>query len=122
MTMTRQQLRQQERMEKKIAEKVAAFRATNPMAETTYQQGFNAGWEAAAKFVIKDCYAAAALAMHDLKGYSTVRNRRLLKRMDYYVVNRLTTEEIIDEALQKAGVEINFAEPFERVQEVTKGG
>ena len=120
MTMTRQQMRQQERMEKKIAEKVAAFRATNPMAETTYKQGFSAGWEAAVKFVIKDCYAAAALAMHDLSKYGTVRNRRLLKRMDYYVVNRLTTEEIIDEALQKAGVEINFAEPFERVQEAGK--
>lgn len=118
MTMTRQQARQQERLEKKLAEKVEAFRKTNPMAETTYQHGFNAGWEAAVKFVIKDCYAAAALAMHDISRFGTIRNRRLLKMMDYYVVNRLTTEELIDEALQKAGVEINFAEPFERVQEV----
>lgn len=120
MTMTRQQIRQQERLEKKIAEKVAAFRATNPMAETTYQQGFKAGWDAATRFVIKDCYAAAALAMHDISRFGTVRNRRLLKRMDFHIVNRLTTEEIIDEALQKAGVEINFAEPFERVQEAGK--
>lgn len=120
MTMTRQQLRQQERMEKKIAEKVAAFRATNPMAETVFQAGWKEGWEAAVRFTIKDCYASAACAMHDLNGYSTIRNRRLLKRMDYYVVNRLTTEELIDEALQKAGVEINFADPFDRVQEAGK--
>lgn len=118
MTMTRQQARQQERAEQKIKEKVAAFRAINPMAETTFQQGFKAGWAAATRFVIKDCYAAAALAMHDISRYGTKRNRRLLKKIDYYVVNRLTTEEIIDEALQKAGVAINFADPFDRVADV----
>lgn len=118
MTMTRQQARQQERAEQKIREKVEAFRAVNPMAETTYQQGFKAGWDAATRFVIKDCYAAAALAMHDIGRFGTKRNRRLLKKIDDYVVNRLTTEDLIDEALQNAGVEINFAEPFERVGDV----
>lgn len=118
MTMTRQQARQQERAEQKIKEKVAAFRAVNPMAETTFQQGFKEGWDAATRFVIKDCYAAAALAMHDIMRFGTKRNLRLLKKIDYYVVNRLTTEELINDALQKAGVEINFAEPFERVGDV----
>ena len=53
--------------------------------------------------------------MHDLEGYGFKRNRRFLRKMDDYVVNTLSKEEIVDEALQKAGVYIDFKEPFERV-------
>ena len=68
---------------------------------------------------MKTCYAASTLALHDLEGYGTKRNRRFLRKMDGYVTDTLTSEEIIDEALQKAGVSINFRAPFddERIQE-----
>lgn len=122
MTMTRQQQRQQERLEKKLAEKVAAFRKSSPMAEEVFRQGYNEGWKAACDFCMKTCYAAASLAMHDLEGYGLKRNRRMLRKMDSYVVNTLDKDEAIEEALQKAGVYINFRAPFddERIQEVPK--
>lgn len=89
------------------------------MADDVWRQGYNAGLRAGSEFVIKDCYAAAVLALHDLEGYGTKRNTRFLQVMDGYIVNSLSTEEIIDEALQRAGVSINFREPFpeNRIQE-----
>ena len=122
MTMTRQQLRQKERVEKKLAEKVAAFRKSSPMAETVHRQGYEEGWKAACNFCMKICYAASTLALHDLEGYSTKRNTRFLRLMDGYVTNTLTSEDLIDEALAKGGVSINFRAPCEedRVQEAAK--
>ena len=124
MTMTRQQRRAKERAEQALASKIEAFRKTSPLAEETYHQGYSDGWHAACNFAMKTCYAAAVMALHDLEGYSTVRNTRFLRAMDSYVTNTLTSEEIMDEALEKAGVSINFREPFteDRVQEVSKGG
>lgn len=115
MTMTRQQARQQERVKQKIADAIVAFRKKSPMAETTFQHGYADGWKEACEFCMKTCYAASTLALHDLEGYGFKRNRRFLRKMDDYVVNTLSKEEIVDEALQKAGVYIDFREPFERV-------
>lgn len=124
MTMTRQQLRQQERADKKIAEKVAAFRATNPMAETVFQAGWKEGWHAAMEFFMKTCYASSIRALHELEGYGRKRNKRFLQRMDYHIINTMTCEEAIDAALAEGGVELQFKEAFpeDRVQEVAKGG
>lgn len=122
MTMNRQQRRAQERAEKAIKDKAAAFRKASPMAEEVHRQAYEEGWKAACGFCMKVCYAASTLALHDLEGYGTKRNTRFLRAMDKYVTDTLTTEEIMDEALQKAGVAINFREAFteDRVQEVAK--
>lgn len=119
--MNRQQRRQQERLAKTIADKIAIFRKTNPLAEETYHAGYEAGWHAACDFCMKTCYAAAALTLRDLEKYGPKRNTRFLQRMDEYVTTALTSEEIIDEALEKAGVKICFREVFteDRVQEVS---
>lgn len=117
--MNRQQRRAQERAEQKLVRMGDVLRAKNPLADDVWRQGYNAGLRAGSEFVIKDCYAAAVLALHDLEGYGTKRNTRFLQVMDGYIVNSLSTEEIIDEALQRAGVSINFREPFpeNRIQE-----
>lgn len=122
MSESRQQRRARERAEQLLTQKIATFRRSNPLAEETYHQGYSEGWHAACNFAMKTCYAAAALALHDLEGYSTVRNTRFLRAMDSYVTDTLTSEEIMDEALEKAGVSINFRETFteERVMEAAK--
>lgn len=122
MSESRQQRRARERAEQLLTQKIASFRRSNPLAEKTYHQGYQEGWHAACNFAMKTCYAAAALALHDLEGYSTVRNTRFLRSMDSYITSTLTSEDIIDEALEKAGVSINFRESFaeERVMEATK--
>ena len=122
MTMTRQQRRKQEREKEALLRKGNAFRKSNPMAEEVHRQGYEEGWKAACNFCMKICYAASTLALHDLEGYSTKRNTRFLRLMDGYVTNTLTSEDLIDEALAKGGVAINFKAPFEeeRVEEIGK--
>lgn len=116
--MNRQQRRAQERLQQKMMGRVQAFRAANPMAEETFRQGYNEGWQAALTFAMKTCYAASVLALHDLEGFGMVRNTRFLRVMDEYVTTALTSEDIIDEALEKAGVKISFREAFteDRIQ------
>lgn len=122
MTMTRQQLRQQERMQKKIAEKVAAFRKSSPMAEEVHRQGYKEGWKASMEFFMRVCYASSVRALHEVAGYGRIRNKRFLRRMDYHIINTMTSEEAINAALLEGGVEINFKESFpeERITEAGK--
>ena len=119
MTMTRQQRRKEARKLVYTNEQIIAHRRTHPMGEVTFQKGYAEGWQAACEFCMKTCYAAAALAMHDIEGYGMKRNRRMLRKMDSYVVNTLDKDEAIEEALQKAGVWINFRAVFddERIQD-----
>lgn len=120
MTMTRQQRRKQQRAMDALIRKGNAMRKASPMVEEVHRQGYEEGWKAACDFCMRVCYAASTLALHDLEGYWQKRNTRFLRKMDEYVTNTLTRDEIIDEALQKAGVYINFKEPFEdeRISEV----
>lgn len=122
MTMSRQQRRAQERAQQKLREKVEAFRKSSSLSEATFQQGYEEGWKAACDFCMKTCYAASAIALHELEGYGTKRNTRFLRLMDSHVTNTLSSEELMDDALKKAGVAINFREPFtdDRIQEEEK--
>lgn len=118
--MNRQQRRAEERAAQKLRNRVSAFRSTNPMAEATYQNGYTDGVRSACDYAMKTCYAAACLALHDLEGYGRVRNTRFLRLLDDYVVNSMTSDEILDDALEKCGVRINFKEAFsdDRITEV----
>lgn len=122
MTMNRQQRRKLDRELWKKASDIASYCKSNPTAEAVHYHGYEEGWKAACDFCMKVCYAASTMALHDLEGYSTKRNTRFLRIMDGYVTNALTSDELIDEALKKGGVSINFKAPFEdeRVQEAGK--
>lgn len=124
MSETRQQRRARERAEQLLRQKIEAFRRTSPLAEETYHAGHTDGWRAGCNFAMKTCYAAAVTAFQELEGYfidgySAGRNARFLRIMDELITNTLTSEEIMDEAFEKAGVQINFREVFseDRVQE-----
>lgn len=120
--MTRQQANAKERAEQKLIQRGIALRKSNPLVEDVYQRAFFEGTAAANRFAVKDCYAAAVLALHELEGYGGKRNVRFLRRMDYYLTSKLSTEELIDEALEKAGVRVDFREPFpeDRIQEAER--
>ena len=117
-TMTRQQSRQEARQQAKLDAKIKAACKTNPMMQAAYTAGYNEGSQFAVRCTIKDCYAAALLAIRKLEGYGEKRGKRFLREIDDIVVNRLTTEDLMDEALASVGVRINFREPFDRVEEV----
>lgn len=118
--LTRQQNRRQERMQAKLDAKIRAAMKTNPMMQAAYNMGWNEGSEQASRFTIKDCYAAALLAMEEIGHYKHNGCMRLMRTMDDIVVNRLYTEELIDEVFERLGIRINFREPFDRIEEVVK--
>ena len=118
MTMNRQQRRKEARKLVYTNEQIITHRRTHPMGEVTFQKGYQEGWQAACDFCMKTCYAGAVMALHDLEGYGQKRNTRFLRN----IVNTLDKDETIEEALQTAGVWINFRAPFEdeRIQEVNE--
>lgn len=85
----------------------------------SHDEGYEKGWKAACDYCMRVCYASATRALHELEGYSTVRNKRFLYRMDEHVCNTMTSDEAIDAALREAGVAIDFREAFteDRIQE-----
>lgn len=85
--------------------------------EREYKAGFEAGFKAAAESTIRCQYAATAMAAHELYRFGRKRCARLLNRMDYHVVNSLTSEDLINEAWDRIGLQITFSEPFDRVEE-----
>ena len=83
--------------------------------EKMYRKGFDDGFAAAGQPMVKTCYAAAALAAHDMYGFGKKRCKRLLKSLDKHVLNTLTSVEAIEEVYKKVGLHIDFNDPFERI-------
>ena len=120
--MTRQMSRQEARQQAKLDAKIEAAMKTSPLVQAAYKKGWNDGAQHGVRFTIKDCYAAALLAMNRLGNYGHNGGMKLMSMMDEIVVNRLTTEDLIDEVFEKMGIRINFRESFDRVEEVRSDG
>ena len=82
-----------------------------------YEIGFLQGKE----FVLKDCYAAAALAYKDMVPEAdSDAVTEFLRKLDDYVTYSLTTEELMDKALEEAGVVLQFKEAMSEDRVVKK--
>lgn len=114
--MNRQQRRTEEREKQKMLARVDAFRKTNPMAEEAYRAGYEAGFREACPFTFKAIYAAVIVALHKLYRFGQLRASRVLTEVDHNVAHCLTTQELIDEAWEKAGLYLNFEEPVDRIE------
>lgn len=84
--------------------------------EREFKDGYNAGFKDAAPGVIKTAYAAICLVLHDLHGFGQKRCADVLQRVDDYILHSLTSAEAIEEVWDKIGLQINFEEPFERIE------
>ena len=114
----RQQDRKNQRLKQKLEEKILAACRSNPLTQSAYDMGYNQGLQRGCEFSLKDAYAASLLAANEVYRFGKKRNRRLLKAIDRIVINRMTTEDLIDEVFQRFGIRIDFSEPFERVVDV----
>ena len=90
------------------------------------KQAFDEGFKASSDRILRSCYAAAALAYKrecERRGheYTTALGVRFLAEMDEIISDTLTTAEIVESALEEAGVRVNFSElmPEDRIQEIT---
>ena len=77
-----------------------------------YKRGFSEGYRAGGEESMKMCYAALALAAHELLGFGKKRACDLLVRMDNIVMTRLNSEDAITEAFDAMGLHIDFADPM----------
>ena len=118
MTGNRQYDRKRKRMLEEMETRIENACKADYLCQAAYNMGFNRGLQRGNEFALKDGYAAALLAANEVYRFGKKRNGRLLKAMDAIVVNRLTTEELIDEVFRRFGIKIDFADPFDRVQEV----
>ena len=84
--------------------------------EQEYHRGFQAGLQAVSLPMIKTCYAAICLALHDEFGFGEDECFRALARVDERLLWTLENQELVDEVLEKTGLTIQFDEVFDRVQ------
>lgn len=82
-----------------------------------YEKGFKEGFTQASIPMVKSCYAAICLALHDLYGFGSKRCMNVLNCVDDKLISTLTSTDAIDEVWEKIGLEINFSEPFDRIEE-----
>lgn len=83
--------------------------------QKAYDDGFDAGYRAAAMPTVEACYAAVGLALHDQFGFGQERCIRAIQAMDERISTMITSEEIRQETMDRLGIEINVDEGVNRV-------
>ena len=88
--------------------------------EKEYHRGYQDGLHAASlPMMIKTCYAAICLALHDEFGFGEDEYFRALTHVDERLLWTLENQELVDEVLEKTGLTIQFDEVFDRVQKTS---
>lgn len=80
-----------------------------------YNDGFADGYRKAAVPTIEACYAAVCVALHEQFGFGQDRCIRVVSAVDEQIVTMITSEEIRQQALEKAGVDIRFEDGVDRI-------
>ena len=86
--------------------------------EDNYNRGWNEGFAKAGEPVIQACYAAICLTLNDLYKFGSKRCADVLGAVDHHMLYSLTSEDAINEVYERMKLRINFAETFDRIQEV----
>ena len=83
--------------------------------EEEYERGRKDGFLEAAEPILKSCYAGICLALHETFGFGSERCYKAIEAVDRKIVFSLGHEELVEEVLDKIGLEIQMDEPFCRV-------
>lgn len=85
--------------------------------ERNYTEGYNAGFSEACPGTFKTIYAAVCLALHEKHGFGKKRCAEVLREVDKYVMESLTSAEAIDAVYRRMGLELVFDDPIDRINE-----
>lgn len=85
-----------------------------------FQSGYEEGFKNASKPIIRSCYAAVCLALRELYRFGSKRCCDVLSVMDRKLLETLTSEDAINEVWKQIGLQINFGEPFDRIERLDK--
>lgn len=86
--------------------------------QKAFDKGWKEGFNCATSPVLKTIYAAACLTLHSLEGYGRERCKRFLQALDACVIDTLTSTEAVEKVWDEIGLELDFKESFDRIQEV----
>ncbi len=87
-----------------------------------FNKGREEGFRDAAEPIIKSCYAGICIALHDEFGFGEEMCFQAIKAVHDKVMWSLGHTELVDEVLEKTGLELNLDEPLEAVRRRDKGG
>lgn len=107
-----------EAIEKKARDRLSQNGITPEDLEKNYDLGYHKGFSDASEPVIKGCYAAVCLALHDLYGFGKERCKKTLEAIDQHMLMSLTSMDAIEEVWEKVGIWLDFKDAFDRIQEV----
>lgn len=80
------------------------------------ERGFREGFHQAGQEIVRCCYAGICIALHDEFGFGSERCYRAVKACDEKIKYALHHSELADELIKKAGLKIDWNEPFDRVR------
>lgn len=105
--------RQQRRAQKN------APRTQEQFNESVYREGFRDGSSA----TFRMAYAAVCLVLHQHFGFGQERCYRVLRALDEEMSpgGQLTISGAIDKVYDEIGLQLNFLEPFDRIEKTEKG-
>lgn len=81
-----------------------------------YDRGWHDAFVAAGVPIVKACYAGICIALHERFGFGSKRLYETLQIVDEKIMFALNDQELVDEVLEKTGLQINFLEPFDRIE------
>lgn len=92
--------------------------AQEALVNVAIQHNYDLGIQAGKGRAIKTCYAAACRAFCEVFGADGDKMMEAMKVFDGYVVDTLSSDEALDEVLEKYGLKITFSDPFSNLEEV----
>lgn len=105
--------------ERKFVARVQQVGITPDDVKAAGERGFKQGYENGSLDAMRSAYAAALLTVQEMFGVTDhEKGVEFLTAMDEKVIYSLTSQELIDEAFEKAHVQIHFKNTLDRIEEV----
>lgn len=105
-------------VEQEYAKRLSSGKLTPAEFKKACQGEFHRGYSLAAKEVVAQCYAAAAIAVKRHFNVPAEQVTDFLVTLDEVVMNGVDSKDAIDQAFHEAGVQLDFVDPFMTVKKV----
>ena len=96
-------------------------RPQEALVNVAIQHNYDLGVQAGKGRAIKTCYAAACRAFCEVFKADGDKMLEAMKVFDGYVIDTLSSDEALDDVLEKYGLRITFSDPFSNLGEAGNG-
>lgn len=99
-----------------VMRKIARNGITVEDVDNAWASGREEGFRQAGETIVKCCYAGIILALHDEFGFDEDQCFKAIKAVDERTIYALNHSEMVEEVLEKTGLQLELDDPLERVQ------